>query len=134
MAKDQGLKWCSDKFKCLGINFSLNLNTLFDLNFKTKLLQIEQTLNCWRARGLSLIGKICVIKSLMLPQLLYLFSVLCIKLPESFFKTLNKLFLISFGVGVKIGLKEIIYVLITLWVAYEWLMLSALPRHKKWCG
>ena len=90
--QDQGLKWCSDKFKCLGINFSLNLNTLFDLNFKTKLHQIEQTLNCWRARGLSLIGKICVIKSLMLPQLLYLFSVLCIKLPESFFKTLNKLF------------------------------------------
>ena len=43
-------------------------------------------------------------------------------------------FLISYGVGVKIGLKEIIYVLITLWVAYEWLMLSALPRHKKWCG
>ena len=114
-------------------HFSLNLNTLFDLNFKTKLHQIEQTLNCWRARGLSLIGKICVIKSLMLPQLLYLFSVLCIKIPESFFKTLNKLFF-HFNLS---GGKDIIkrdYVLITLWVACEWLMLSALPRHKNGVG
>ena len=90
--QDQGLKWVSGKFKCLGIMFSLNSNALFELNFKPKLKQIEQTLNCWRARGLSIIGKICVIKTLLLPQLLYLFSVLCIKLPDSLFKTLNKLF------------------------------------------
>jgi hypothetical protein len=33
-----------------------------------------------------------VIKTLLLPQLIYLFSVLCIPLPKSFFKDLNKLF------------------------------------------
>jgi len=90
--QDKGLCWVSEKFSYLGINFSLNLGSLFDLNYKVKLKKIEQTLNCWRARSLSLIGKICVVKSLLLPQMLYLFSVLCIKIPESCFKTLNKLF------------------------------------------
>ena len=90
---DQGLTWKSNQFKALGINFSINTRSLFNLNFKTKLNQIETTLNCWRARNLSLIGKICVIKTLLLPQLLYLFfSVLCIKVPKKFFKDLDKVF------------------------------------------
>ena len=33
-----------------------------------------------------------MIKSLLLPQLLYLFSVLCIPIPKTFFKKLNTLF------------------------------------------
>jgi len=65
---------------------------MFDLNYKVKLKQIEGILNCWRTRNLSLIGKICVIKTLLLPQLLYLFSVLCIKIPKYFFKKLEKMF------------------------------------------
>ena len=91
--RNQGLTWKDMKFKTLGVHISLNLNAIFDLNFKGKLKQIEQILNCWRARNLTLLGKICVVKSLLLPQLLYLFSVLCIKIPKSFFKDLEKLFL-----------------------------------------
>ena len=53
---------------------------------------MQQILNCWRSKN-SLIGKITVIKSLLLPQPLYLFSVLCIPIPKSFFKKLNTLFL-----------------------------------------
>ena len=90
--RNQGLIWKDMKFKTLGVHISLNLNAIFDLNFKGKLKQIEQILNCWRARNLTLLGKICVVKSLLLPQLLYLFSVLCIKIPKSFFKDLEKLF------------------------------------------
>ena len=67
------LSWCDSKFKCLGIVFSLNTNAMFDLNYRIKLKQIEVILNIWRARNLSLIDKICVIKSLLLPQLIYLF-------------------------------------------------------------
>ena len=92
--KDVGLKWKSNSFKTLGINFSLNINSLYELNFIPKLAKIEQTLNCWRHRNLSLLGKVTVIKSLLLPQLLYLFSVLCIHIPKSFFKKLNHLFYI----------------------------------------
>ena len=65
---------------------------MFDLKYKVKFKQIEQVLNCWRARNLSLIGKICVIKSLLLPQLIYLFSVLSLKIPACYFKDLNRMF------------------------------------------
>ena len=74
---DTGLKWNKTTFKTLGIHFSLNVNQLYDLNHKIKLISIENTLNCWRARNLSLVGKICVIKTLLLPQLLYFFFLFC---------------------------------------------------------
>ncbi|XP_071501744.1 uncharacterized protein [Diadema antillarum] len=86
---EKGLKWTQNQFKTLGITFSLNVNQLFNLNFLPKLESIKSVLNCWRARNLSLIGKICVVKTLLLPQLLYQFSVLCIKIPSKFFKSLN---------------------------------------------
>ena len=89
---NQGITWKNSNFKSLGINFSLNLGLIFDLNYKEKLKSITQTINCWRMRSLSLIGKICVIKSLVLPQLLYLFSALSIKVPQKFFNELNRLF------------------------------------------
>ena len=54
-----------------------------------KLKSIENTLNCWRARNLSLVGKICVIKTLLLRHLLYFFSVFCIELPNYFIRQLN---------------------------------------------
>ena len=84
--------WRKSQFKCLGVNFSLNTRLIFDLNYKEKLKRIEQTINCWRMRNLSLIGKVCVIKTLVLPQLIYLFSVLCVRIPHSFFKELNRIF------------------------------------------
>lgn len=90
--QNQGITWKSCTFKSLGVNFSLNLGLIFDLNYKEKLKRMTQTINCWRMRNLSLIGKICVIKSLVLPQLLYLFSVLSVKIPQKFFRELNSLF------------------------------------------
>ena len=89
---NQGLTWKTTDFKTLGIHFSLKTGSMFHLNYKPKLKQIDSILNCWRARNLSLIGKICVIKTLLLPQLLYLFSVLCIKIPKYFFKEIDKMF------------------------------------------
>jgi len=70
---NDGLVWKENCFKCLGIQFSLNNRSLYELNFVPKLTQIQQILNCWRHRNLSLIGKISVIKSILLPQLLYYF-------------------------------------------------------------
>ena len=90
--EDQGLRWKSCNFKSLGVNFSLNLGLIYDLNYKEKLKHMSQTLNLWRMRSLSLIGKVCVIKTLVLPQLLYLFSVLSVKIPAKFFKELTTLF------------------------------------------
>ena len=90
--QNDGLVWKENTFKYLGVQFSLNISSLYELNFIPKLNQIQQTLNCWRTRSLSLIGKVTVIKSLLLPQLLYLLSVLCISIPKSFFKKMNTVF------------------------------------------
>ena len=87
---NRGISWKKSNFKCLGITFSLNVSKIFDLNYKDKLKKIEQTVNCWRMRNLSLIGKVCVLKTIVLPQLIFLFSVLCIKVPHSFFKELTR--------------------------------------------
>ena len=89
---NRGVSWKTSQFKCLGVNFSLNLSLLYCLNYKERLKRIEQTINCWRMRNLSLIGKVCVIKTLVLPQLIYLFSVLCIRIPRSFYTELNSIF------------------------------------------
>ena len=70
---------------------------MFDRNYQTKLKQIEGVLNCWHTRNLSLIGKICVIKTFLLPQ--YLFSVFCIKIPKYFLKNFKKCFTNLFGMG-----------------------------------
>ena len=51
--QDSSFRWRSNPFKTLGINFSLNVNSLSDLNFVPKLRQSEQTLNCWKHRNLS---------------------------------------------------------------------------------
>ena len=104
---DQGLTWKINHFKTLGIHFSLKIGSMFDLNYKTKLKQIDGVLNCWHTRNLSLISNICVIKTLLLPQLLYLFSVRCIKIPFQFgvskfpslFWSLIKCFTNLFGMG-----------------------------------
>ena len=89
---NEGLVWKENTFRTLGVNFSLNVKALYELNFIPKLTHIEQILACWRSRNLSLIGKITVIKTLLLPQLLYLFSILCIPIPKAFFRKLNTVF------------------------------------------
>ena len=101
----------SDQGKTLGIHFSLKIGSMFDLNFKTKLKQIEGVLNCWHTRNLSVISNICVIKTLLLPQLLYLFSVRCIKIPNLFW-SLIKCFTTLFGMREMIGSKEFAFVTI----------------------
>ena len=54
----QGLTWRKSTFKALGIMFSLNIKALYELNFVPKLNTIEQVLNCWKHRNLSLLGKL----------------------------------------------------------------------------
>ena len=72
---DLNLKWVK-KFKLLGINFSVDLKEIIDLNYGEKILEIEKLFNLYRRFNLSIVGKVTVIKTLALPKLVYLFSVL----------------------------------------------------------
>ena len=83
--QEEGLTWRTKSFKALGINFSLQTNLLYEMNFPPRLKKVEQTVNCWRQRNLSLIVKISVIKSLLLPQLLYIYFQYCVSISPGYF-------------------------------------------------
>ena len=85
------LVWGKCQFKLLGLNFHVDLDKMIDLNFKDKIKAIENNIKIWKRRYLSPIGKITVIKSLLIPTLTHLF----ISLPNpngTVMAQLNKLF------------------------------------------
>ena len=56
------------------------------------------------------VGKICVIKMLLLPQLLSLFLVLCkLKFPRNFLRILIRYFIDSFGMGEETGSRVVLW-------------------------
>ena len=106
---------------------------MFDHNYQTKLKQIEGVLNWWHTRNLSLICKICVIKTFLLPQ--YLFSLLCIKIPKYFLKSFIKCFSNLFGMEEMNRVKRTcICNKYNNCVVPVWLTLIISPKHKKWHG
>ena len=58
-------------------------------NFREKLDKIKKLINIWSSRGLSLYGKVTIIKSLLIPKVVYISSLL--PTPENIIKELNHL-------------------------------------------
>ena len=83
-----GLKWCNS-VKALGIVFTYNEVDLLQKNFYDKLKDIRMQTRLWSCRGLSLYGKVTIIKSLLIPKMLYVFSIP--PTPEDFIKQLNSI-------------------------------------------
>lgn len=74
--KTYGLSWTISPIRTLGITVTNDVDELIKENFIPKLKSFETILNLWLARGLSLKGKVTILKSLGLPKLLYPMSVL----------------------------------------------------------
>ena len=81
-----GLKWVNS-VKALGIVFTYKESEQLQKNFYDKLKDIRLQTRLWRCRGLSLFGKVTIIKSFLLPKMLYVFSVL--PTSQDFIKQLN---------------------------------------------
>ena len=81
-----GIKWCKQA-KALGIYFTYNENDYLQSNFYDKLKTIRPQIRLWSWRGLSLHGKATIIKCLLLPKMMYVFSVL--PTTDDFIKQLN---------------------------------------------
>ena len=75
-------KWPKEPICALGVHFSYNTENANKLNFKEKIHSLEKTLNCWKRRKLTLLGRINIVKTLGLSKLIYNTSVLTI--PEYF--------------------------------------------------
>lgn len=84
------LQWGKEKFTLLGIEFSVNLHEIPRLNYDKKLIKLKSLIKIWKRRSLTPIGKIHIIKSLLISQFNHLF----ISLPnpdDKFVKKLNSL-------------------------------------------
>ena len=71
----KALKWCKT-VKALRVHFGYNNEGSVQKNFYDKLRRIKSQIRLWSWRGLSLFGKVTIIKSLLLPKVLYISSIL----------------------------------------------------------
>ena len=69
--KPFGFRWPEVSAYALGNHFAKDISTSDKLNFKKELEDLERTLNSWKRRKLTLLGKINIVKSLGLSKLTY---------------------------------------------------------------
>ena len=83
------IKVVEGPFKALGIWYSYDKNEIQDLNLENRLKNMNIIINIWKSRSLSLKGKITIIKTLILPQINFLFSM--IHIPDQILKKIDKI-------------------------------------------
>ena len=62
----------NNTIQLLGIVFSVNLENIVELNYETKLLDIKKSIKLWSIRKLTALGRITVLKTIIIPKLTYL--------------------------------------------------------------
>ena len=83
------IKWPNESIKSFGVFYSYNKKLLHEKNFIEKLDSIKKSINIWSSGGLSLYGKVTIIKALIIPKIIYVFSLL--PTPIEVIKALNQL-------------------------------------------
>ena len=71
----QGIRWVSH-MKILGIMFANDSNDITKCNLEPKIEQIQKEIAQWRRRNITPIGRVTVIKSLLISKLVHLFTAL----------------------------------------------------------
>ena len=71
---NEQITWAKGKVYALGVWFSTLEENTFYINFSEKIERIKNILNSWSARRLTLLGKITIIKSLAVSQIVHVLS------------------------------------------------------------
>ena len=76
ICEDLGLQWCRT-FQLLGITFDVDhLDNMLDINLERKMVEMDNVLRSYKRRNLTIIGKITVIKTMVVSKLIHVLSVL----------------------------------------------------------
>ena len=75
LCPQKDFKWPKKRVRALGVWLSTDPDLTISLNYKDKIEKIKLILGCWKLRRLGgLLGEITVLKSLIVSQLVYIFS------------------------------------------------------------
>ena len=100
---DKGLFWPEHFVKYLSVNIPItnfNNNLLFSEDFSGITREVQTLSNFWSFRGLTLLGKVTVLKSLVVPKIVFKATYLPVALLEIFIKELNQI-MYKFILGLK---------------------------------
>lgn len=78
------LKWTSGPISILGIDIYNNVYLMAQKNFLKFKQKFEDKLKSWRYRGLSLLGQILVVNTLLVSQLVYKMMMVCMMTQEQY--------------------------------------------------
>ena len=85
LCPDIDLRWTT-QFNLLGFIYDVDLSKIIMLNYDKKLVKIKSIKNMWKKRKITPIGKVCIVKTLLILKLNHLF----ISLPTQTRKNVEK--------------------------------------------
>uniref|UniRef100_A0A6I8S7H8 Reverse transcriptase domain-containing protein n=1 Tax=Xenopus tropicalis TaxID=8364 RepID=A0A6I8S7H8_XENTR len=84
-------KWADPCIKYLGVKIQSDLDKAYQDNYLPLISNLQKITSNWNKLQLSWFGKIQATKMMIMPRILYLYQVLPIHLPHSFFTTIKSL-------------------------------------------
>ena len=74
--KPFGIKWPIEPIKALGVFFTYDKKLLYEKKFKNRVDNMKKLVNIWSARGVFIYGRVTLNKSLLIPKLIYISSLM----------------------------------------------------------